>query len=501
MNDGSLLSLPDSLQRSLHQSDLLFLDYSLEKPFNPTKALTILKSLSESDHFNLVVIYTGNPEKEVLLEIAFVLGAGDSLGKERRDEILDEIAEVEEENGKELKTTEPVLWSYLSGRKDLLCKSDLGTKLPPNIRLHALQHLCLEYFEKQLEMVPAELIKERPISSSIQISELNAKTKWLKSGNLFAAIVSKDKRPQDLVEHLRDAIRDWNPSPLETLLVYSRAVAERMGIKHDANLLEDRVRQAGLLLYIALSESDDEHAMRVHEISSILQAQSMIQNTDLLTKFGVDAAPKSDVPLEKILEWLDGTEFEHWEIYHACNEYLSTVPIVSPNITTGLIFREEPENNYWLCVTPACDLVPGRERRGWSKKLGLYRAVQMARLMPQSNIAECLRDATKCRHLFISESSGKRRVFEVQSRDARHLSLETIFLSNDGVMEDNSIDAFRVKETKGSLEHESMKLQAIARLRENYASRYLKEAGSQSSRIGVDYIPLPAEQPAATSSL
>ena len=55
----------------LHQSDLLILDYELDKtrPGDGSRAIQVLRRLMRNDHFNLVVVYTKENLDTVFQEI------------------------------------------------------------------------------------------------------------------------------------------------------------------------------------------------------------------------------------------------------------------------------------------------------------------------------------------------------------------------------------------------------------------------------------------------
>jgi CheY-like chemotaxis protein len=59
----------------LHQSDLLVLDYQLDKasPHDGSRAIKIIRSLTTNDHFNLVVVHTSEKLDEVFHAILIAL--------------------------------------------------------------------------------------------------------------------------------------------------------------------------------------------------------------------------------------------------------------------------------------------------------------------------------------------------------------------------------------------------------------------------------------------
>ena len=85
---------------SLHQSDLLVLDYELDKtsPEDGTTAINILRGLMSNRHFNLVVVYTQVELDKVFDEVRWSLidESDDSLSPEKLKEAEKLIEESED---------------------------------------------------------------------------------------------------------------------------------------------------------------------------------------------------------------------------------------------------------------------------------------------------------------------------------------------------------------------------------------------------------------------
>lgn len=174
-------------------------------------------------------------------------------------------------------------------------------------------------------------------------------------------------------------------------------------------------------------------------------------------------------------------------------------------MTTGVVFkgmRGEVER-YWLCTSPACDLVPGQNRRGWDGELKPLRPMSVIRLNPiksASAIRNALEQATVGRHIFLFVGD-KGLVFEVADETTRQMELETILLEDDGGIVDGrfrgrvvnlEVDAAGVQQPTLS----AVDFEVVAKLRSDYANRLLAQSGQQRSRIGVDFFNLP-KPPAA----
>ncbi|VVN51059.1 hypothetical protein PS685_00523 [Pseudomonas fluorescens] len=491
-------------EKHLNQSDLLVLDFHLEptKKDDPSKALSILQELARSEHFNLVIIYTGADPVQVVREVSFSLGGGNELSQQDfKDaevffEDLDQAVLDDVMQSCNLATIE----NYLSGRRPNGSSVDLRAALlraGANVRTHnvLIDYVCAEHF---IKTIPESVIHSRLGFRKVEASFTQGnETKWVSQGNLFAVVVHKSENPNVLVERLHSALVEWNPSPLRVLMIHARASLEKAGTVADEKVLDTPRRQAGWLLRILLAKDDAEGRRYIQELYGRLFERLIHSVEGGMIDFGMRLIVRGDldpVDAAKLMAAAPAA-MSNDNIYHALNEHLCSDLNKDMVMTTGVIFRADRNgaDSYWLCVSPACDLVPGQNVGGWDGDLHPIRPISAVRLSPVKNsqaIALRLKEATQGRHVFVHIDNVP-VALEVADSNSRQMKIETILIANEGVIDDSRFDGFTI----GCLDRgpvvQSIVFEVVAVLRADYANRLLAESGYQRSRIGIDFVNLP----------
>lgn len=486
--------------KHLNQSDLLVLDFHLDpkKPEDPTKSLNILQSLASSNHFNLVIIYTAANPADVARDIAFSLGGGCTLTAENRssvEEFLEERTEQELRGIKDACNIEVVqnfLHSKKPGESSANLKKILLSHNIDRVMLNsAVNYLCEEYL---LNIIPLEVTRSRESNNKVELSFNDHAPMWVAEGNLFSVIVNKKEPVTVLVDHLQEALASWNPSPLKVLMVHARASLEKVGTNADSKVLDTPRRQAGWLLRILSATSDDARARYTQELYNRLFERLIRLVDKSIVDFGVRLFPTPDTTAVRLAsEMAAASGISDELIYHALNEHLCSDSYTHGVITTGVVFRAHRDGatNYWLCASPACDLVPGQNSLGWDGELHPYRPINAVRLTPVNGLRKRLESATQGRDIFVFVDDLP-LVLEVADDLTRKMKMETLFLAGDGVITASKFNGFAIGKGRDSNPAmKSMEFESIALLRSDYANKFLAESGHQRSRIGVDFVSLP----------
>lgn len=482
-------------KKHLHQSDLLILDWHLvpSDDTDASKAIRILQKLSTSDHFNLVVIYTGADVKEVASDLAFALGAGTVL----KGDSLERAAEIEDELNEPIPLSDDVIDEYLSGQEGEGFQS-LHGRLVDAVQDQAelslaIEGACQRRFERRL---PGEVVSGRKHHVRVISSSRGSDVRWVYQHNLFAAVVGKDTDPAAVVEKLSEAIESWSPSPLQVMLIHARARIEKKGLELDDRMLREPLRQAGWLL-TALTDvkNDDEAALsRMYERLFSQLTEELLSE---VSSFGKRLLHSDEVdPYNKVCNWTGVLTTDPKEkVYLAANEFLSSTPSTDGHVTVGTVFKsdDQVDPQYWICVTPACDLVPTQnnkpDKHGWEGEIFPLRAITAARLKPvaAAGFAKVLRDVTKNRHIFLTVDD-EQMVFEVTDGNSKKLNLQVLILSEKAAIKGGAFEGRIIKIGKKAPVFERKKFRVLARLRPDYASKFLSETGQQKARIGVDWL-------------
>lgn len=485
--------------KHLNQSDLLILDFHLDPldDSNPSKAIEIVQKLSKSDHFNLVAIYTSENPITVIRDIAFCLGAGRDFSIFNTD-IKDVISEIDDEifGDIERSLNTRIIEAFLSNgayKHEISNQRKLlkTAEIPAQFHVDVVNHICAQYFQSHID----EIVWSNRQCNNQVVGDFadDDKVKWLKFENVFVAVMNKQRtEPHLLLDGLKMALYAWNPTPLQVMMVHARSVLEKAGNMSDHQVLSDPTRQAGWLLHILLTTSESERLQSIHDLYRRLFERLIDATGPALIGLGNRLLdPGKLTPVHAAKRLARATGINDIEVFHALNEHLCSEPHPNGPITTGVIFREKNRNEFWLCTTPACDLMPGRENGG---KLAPWLPVTAAKLtlvVKEKAIAELMKAAEVGNHIFIREN-GKPLVFEVIHPKSRHMTIESILLENDGIVSNQSFRGHRI--CLGQAESpvlEAFEYAVLGRLRTAYASRLLAASGYQRSRIGVDFINMP----------
>lgn len=496
----------------LHQSDLLILDYNLDPADqnDPTAALHIIQKLAKSDHFNLVIVYTDSDSLAVTRDISYSLGAGSELTKSQAADAQVVIEDFDDELMQKLTESfsQGILDDYINGPAIRVSSEPFrnelkAAKVAPNVIPHVLVQWCRNRLELRLK--PEILTQRRPSRPVTANLGPNDSPFWVTQDNVFVAVVNKGKSAPDvLIDLLEAAIASWDPSPLLVMMMQARAALEKAGTLADHKVLETSRLRAGWLLRILLGDTEEARRDNVAELYGRLFERLATSVEPSIVDFGSRLIRPN--PAENAVDTarsLAGAVHNMGaaQIYHALNEHLCSDECQDGGMTTGVVFRSTRggKEQYWVCVTPACDLVSGQNESGWDGELKPTRPAAVARLnlvKNQESVATILTNATIGRHIFLYINNSP-MAFEVTDEKSRQMSLETIFLRDGGLIKAGRFFGHVIDlDADGKPMVNELEFETLAKLRPDYANRLLTLSGSQRARIGVDFFNLPAPKTA-----
>ena len=489
----------------LNQSDLLVLDFHLDtaRPEDPTLSLQILQKLSSSDHFNLVIIYTAAEAVNVVRDVAFGLGARQKVEQHGHVQRFLEDCDLEVVEKATSMLNSDVLDGYLSGRisgtssaaiRKIFDDHSIKTK-----KYHgdAIALLCEEYMTKRVTKAIAAKCESdtRVVGSFRGMSDVY----WVTSGNVFAVVVNKSEDPTVLVDRLIAGLMAWSPSALQVMLVQARAALEKTGRLSDEFVLDTPAKQAGWFLRILMGDSPAVRQDLIRELYERLFTRLIKTVNHSVVGFASRLIEPVDNHGHSIRAKQLASEalpLDDMDVYHALNEHLCSESHTSGTITTGVVFRQASDRGkYWLCTTPACDLVPGQNKSGWDGELYPLRQISTARLLPiksKESVKNLLALATQGQHIFLSVD-GQRLAFEVFDKTSRQMKLEFMLLEAEGAIVDSKFSGhiLKINEDK-TPKMDLTDFEVVAILRPDYSNRLLAAVGHQRSRIGVDFVNQPS---------
>ncbi|MFM2592734.1 response regulator receiver domain [Vibrio harveyi] len=514
----------EKIANHLHQSDLLILDYNLtHNSTDGTKALSFIKKVSKNSHFNLVVIYTNNNIAETFNEILYslvkplnstLLGCLESISLTFSYWVaLDDGLSMRLEGIFSDDNNRVELISFLAGfnnieelnepkklkkSEKLACYSDLNdvySSKPEEVQLTFGEFLLAAYFTFHEEVGPKLNADELLCNKAFYSSSVN----WIKNERLFLTIVSKRSvEPENLTNSLLDALSAWNPQPHRLLMSKMRAELENKGVLFEDAVLGDNNTHAGWLKDLLEAEKDKSKWIVQQNVSQVinkLSASLMPGMEEFLVKLKSELNTHSTA---EVIEHYHSLNLSHQEtkrlICKHLNAYRCSEAVTGEQINTGHIVKVNKE--YYVCLTPACDLQPGRIK-GWRKELGSLLPVKLVRLFEfnkrYSKEDKFLKKLTSGDNVIFHTEEGIEQLTLVE-QTGNNPMWEQMLLHNEGAIswQDNKptvtlTRTFVRQDYKHTVSSATYEVPIVAQLRYEYALNLLQILGGSLSRVGLDF--------------
>ena len=396
------------------RADLLVLDYLFNG--SPDKTLATLKQLSDESDYNLVVVYTH--ESEVAAETA---------------------------------------------NQRLQCRPDTA---PVSKRKEGegLYHKSVDFADHP----------------------------WIACRNLFVVFVAKGKEDEhsdinDLTGALKKALKQYCPSPME---VFGRVVAtdlSRYIHKNIHKILPKREDKASALFAsihdMEDMESSEERRLALNKILTVLfrKADSVLspsaaeELSQLIFEVREGCGSTKDFRFVcKLENAFDPSRYPNMH-YAYLNNFICNDPNIPEKITTGTIFFITNDKNideYYICVSPECDL----ERRKIKKILAVKITVSKAK-------QEKLEEVHTNKYILFNNQN----CIKMGSVDPLNIHIENFFLYETEPPKYYAIE-------KNCMSFKEIQVHIVAQLKSEYAHRLMALTGAWHGRIGLDFISSPKEQ-------
>lgn len=533
IHDGRTPSLASEQTAAAHltHSDLLILDYHLEANGLGARAVEILQQLAGNGHFNLVVVYTKEQEGDgggidrTVDEIAFgLLYPNPSLNlhskrvencknrlspwEEKQESIYEQLLGAIDRTAFfsifEFGTTK---WESVCGLPELEPLSRLLKEMPVGLDMTADDVFSLIMHTRQ-----QEFLKEMsPIDGGSVSKGRNDKgANWIRTDSLFITVISKARDASEIPDLLLDSLEAWDPEPHRLIMSKLRSELDAQGVVAEQGILGNVYLQSGWLSQLLEKDSikrkanarlnvsrhweslGDRIGNSVEDFAERMATHLLNGKTDVLARFDQHGA-------------LGAPQQVHIELNrHACSK-----PVEGHHLATGQVLRVKVDNSqqYWLCLSPACDLVPGQgDDRGWKKRLGPWLPFKAVLIHETGDVVFALKNATRGYHLFLS-IDGHIQAFELIPKDNEEkgtaddiptLRWEQFFADNQGRFDTSTqnLEVARIGKA-GSLEVQKHTATIVAQLRYEYALNLMHRLGAQLSRVGLDFIAWVPAAPAA----
>jgi hypothetical protein len=515
MNRTRDLIKDGKIAEKIRNSDLVILDLHLDGSDDISASSNILKALADSDHLAMVIVYTNEgdlvkvwrqlggslrrtppPVNVADHEWEFALSElGIAIKHEGRliDSLMDNFVRGERPEGEAARAFQE-LWNSVVEDNKTVRKYRRAAPC-------ALAKRALELLGAQIDHgSPREVVGRHDGSSK----------PWLKAGNVFVVIAQKRQvnnngtAPNELTRILDEAIKDWNPGLVRTLLAEIENTVGRRGFAFENVLSHDELTQVGWLWHainerqrnVNLFGAMDNSPREILLNSTIDSIRLRLLNDANLADFTsrclstIEPGPHSDILSSAIKA--SGIEFKkeqtEREVIHSINRYLSSVPFAGTFITTGTVLRTN--GRWWVCVEPACETVP--QQAGVDVK---FLSIKVLELHPTND--EALHYATHSHYIFV-QAGQQSLCFDFRNQKSQLPVASTFYIPRHNQVRTDPtgnrlplVTARRFDPKSDGDLIELFEWEIVVQLRYSYACRLLHVAGHHLSRIGVDFVDLP----------
>lgn len=518
----------------LHPSDLMVLDYELQgEGRGGTAAIEIIRKLANNNQFNLVLLYTkgdAGSTVDILRQIALGLTYKNEAYRLSADENTSVInafeAWDEAENGisdRLVREISDFLFLNVNGRTDPNLKwileedgsaqlKEIFSKLTPNKQ--APTNLVLKW-----------LIGQKQEKLQLHFSKLNLGNIrinadedccWISGERVFVTLLTKKFAPIEFERKIVEAIVSSRPAPHRLLLTKIRSLIDKRGFVAEVDILRDIHVQA-VWLHDFLNEDPAEEtsviAATVTRHWEAIGDKLRFELNSFATKL---RAQYRDISMKDVMRncGLEGVDVTSAETKKKYNFFISTKPLDRGHLTTGVVFhfqkRKKPaqlavvtggdmlleatleqvqieEVEYWICLSPACDMVPGQKNKvkleSESSTLLPFTAVRLHKIDPsvapkaQDNLYIFLKVDDETQAFSIHAKGDAKTAPEWEQMIAHDLGVfhpETKMLPITSITKFASVVATHEVEAT-----------VTTQLRSEYALNLLQKLGAQLSRAGL----------------
>ena len=506
----------DGYPKHINHSDLIILDYHLDgEPDvdDGKRARAIINQLAKNNHFNLVIIQSKGHDdsienifKDVLKEFLHRDCFDIRVEKEVKEAITTFLDE-EDPEGTDFTNfkSSPELLDFLLTLRDPVKREDFEDK--DHFLYSARDEIkTIAQGSKQAELGVVryrilELLKENLAEASKNGSGKNVdwyykadSINYIATDRVFltVALKKKDDTGEQLHQTLVEALQNQNPSPMMLLMAKMRHEINSKGVEQASQIVTNRPAQAGWL-YRLLEESPTDtsahsHAINLHwEQLSAASKEPLVDFSDRLVKsLQVEGTESEGIVQQFFEECIDNDEasLNHLNVY-SCSRQPTT-----SHLTTGTIFQCE-EKDYWICLSPSCDLVPGQRLQIWEDRVGKdYLPFQTIRLFPDTrNLKNILKKVNDNEHIFLNLDDEIMHLKFAKGKE--NPTWETMYAEDQGRFDTQvtppTLSVKTLRFQNDSLDSKQITMKIVAELRYEYALNLLQKFGSNQSRIGLNF--------------
>ena len=510
IHDGANVSAKKEVATAthLHQCDLLVLDYELEhgKPRDGTRAINILRALMSNNHFNLVVIYTNEDLDLVYDTVRWgLISPSDNLLSEANIEdakaLIDAGEDLIENFSRQVRDTIGSA-QYFHSRQN--AKSFLSTmvKAQQPYALYRDQTGRVNWTPPQCKLVLQYLLTEVELANAVtadaQVRFTNLEwsargLKWIKSDSAFVALSQKTDNTDDLLSDLQKALVNWNPRPSRLFLTKLRAEIDEYGIAAQGHALRNHHALAYWYHRLLVDTKDDDRRWRITESVSRQSSELLKGIQPRVENFAsrlIQAEIASGEPLGICKSHFGVDLNNRQQRITAILEHNAFVCSMEPtgwHLSSGHVFFMADE--YWICLSPACDLVPS-QMASWQVRRFGRRLPFVGIRLHEVSAKTVPPDIHSNRYLYIRlDDTVTCFCFSEPSNVQSSPRWQVLFAEDQGRFAGDNFQfsVASIQQGKTRLVSELCQAQVVGQLRYEYALNLIQKLGVSLTRVGLDF--------------
>lgn len=517
----------DGVPPYLNHSDLVVLDYHLEgKPTTSSgeRARKIISELKKNNRFNIILVHTKGFENsdiekvfdEVLNEV-FVLSKEHSFLIENETEEQIESWLDDNDHGN--------TYSFFNQNMDIkriLQHLGFETRLSGNIMypshfLNAFkeevkevadqigistENLAKWYIAQQIKRLNKPLI-EHDEDEIIWSWKDGDSPNFISTGRVFISVIKKgnESPEQELIAPLKAALVEANSSPMHLLMAKIRASIDENGLKQANKIVAKKEAQAGWLNNLLKEDSMHTHDEIISAHWEQLAKATQVELKEFSKELAKAVQEVVDGEPKNAEKHFFGKRFDRANTLAHLNAFNCSKTEFGHHLTTGTVLSFEEE--LWVCLTPACDLVP-RQRKSWEQRIGSdFLAFKAVKLLPVPSLEKANQDANSNNFVYLV-LDGKPQAFCLSRKPRDNPTWDVFYAFNRGVFsEEGALRIFCIRQplqTEGGdqelqeidssrplLETREILAKPVSELRYEYALNLLQKFGSNQTRVGLGF--------------
>ncbi|WP_247605240.1 hypothetical protein, partial [Providencia rettgeri] len=336
--------------------------------------------------------------------------------------------------------------------------------------------------------------------------------KWIKSGNVFISLFNKSKEltineAEEIWNNLVNSIYKWRPSYYNIIKSEIQNKIEAEALSFEVHLANDVYGQAAWLNEILKNTDTETRKEKIDFIFRNIAEElyfKLRENSDLnnfidnvFTHFENVFNSKNfedNIENNRLRFCAESMNLTYGDacnndMYHALNMNTSSRNYREKYLTTGTILYNEENNEWYLCVSAACDMVPSQGNDAYHKRLKPHRLVQMLRLF-ECDATNAISNASHSKYIYVYEKSltPPRKYYSVTNPTTNLPQIDYIVVLNHTTQKNvRSVQAVVLNANGNEVIPTTITLKLKSQLRTGYAERYQLIASQYGGRIGVDY--------------